>query len=1259
MINEGPPRSVCHRQYLGFSGTQFSPLISPLFRPSKSLDGKRSTIQWEYEDGRTMRRDVLSSGLGRSSAACPCDVPDSSPTHSSLDGGLEATELTLPLTSRSGSLSSMDGGLEAPEPTSPPTSKRSSSMDGCLEAVMPTSPLTSKSQTKINPTYAYFPHVTIVLSPPDSSLTLSKSTHMRHVTGSSSHLDDSLLTLLSDYYYFSNIPIHLDSLTQKSARLSKRHVSTQVEQISRARYGRLFIAAGSGIRISWISQVGSNLSTGEQVSGKCINRFRDRIWNFVQSTPDYWNEEEKKVKTQTQEINVFIIADTPNSPDMSDKCSDNSRTNVRNPDRDVIQQHDHIQPPDDLNHDKESGSHSQDANSVNFRRGISGSPPNHRSFQCSVPKEANKKTEGVPHQGDLTIGGKSDDPGDDRDDRAPESESSATVRTNIRLKEKPTADFTPIKWSYERSGLDVTSEPPTVHVCTSKLASDQSSASRHDHNDSFPSNETSHYEVDPGTILDLENEGDAELLSKKISGTSNITSDLDQLKPGQTPDSSPSVQHINTNASIKIDPSDPKDRTHPETIGNSKVADRVTDSPEDNLNNRDATSDDAMDSQHKAWDQCVKHCQRTKNNSDTSSDSYDTHCTSYSGGMAGLDPDHSAEWVPSSINVSKSKKRRRRTKKQLDQRRKQDSLGKLLSGKQTKEDEEQISTFDIGNANRGKKVKLQSDPHLRGNLHTSGQGLVQDCEGQSSFAATFNSTKHGPDFEDDLESLRGDSGKEEVDMHCDDSIPKPTEHEEDIADDNPEEGERSKEDSLSGNSTGTKRKRKRNKKATKQPKPDQPAAPAAPDQGGIATRSKTQPKITEIMNTKNDKQVPDITKGEKEKNSAPPSSTSNSFPMVAVTDREVVPTQTATTQPQQSNVFKQPKAMTRTDIQRIVSKAVQKSKSRVSNNFAFNSKIQKFKITTDSANVPKFPDIDLSKPFREVAIPEFIWPDERKTMDGLVDIKSKGVIQFVVLARSGHVAHEAWDAPKLDMVRDFASFLLCKIAELKLEFGTILRWTNPWGSVAVVGLDSSDLDMLQRFRTFFTTLRFNHHYFNTFPKDALTNSLSLHILLKNDLREFKEEFLAEALFARNKLYGILETLEAETYTAADTTRAGVSKNGWRNVLLEGDEYFLRSLSAFPALHWFNLGPATVQIHGGERRAETEEEIEAKNKRKRFNMPVGQNLSSAAKASINQSFQADQQMLLLKKRNAKSGVNAPVPAQQPTSEGFKSQNKKKK
>ena len=806
------------------------------------------------------------------------------------------------------------------------------------------------------------------------------------------------------------------------------------------------------------------------------------------------------------------------------------------------------------------------------------------------------------------------------------------------------------------------------------------SKSRHDKDhdsETTKSGDDSHYDYDPGTVLDAENEGDAEILRTRASRTSNLTGELDQLKPGQSSDGSPiaggpedqdpsparllatpegsSLDQIEYSETKKTDvvvhhQKGEKSKTCGKSIANDTEKEERVEKGEDKSDNRD----DDMDSQHQAWDDCERRCQQHDESSYLSVDSGPS--SPYAGGMAGLDPHHSAEWVPSFIDVneSKSKKRRRRHKQTLSKAKNSDSLGKLLSGKQSKADEELISTFDIGNQiYQRKRSKIQEDTEiLGGNLGASGGGHVQDCQDHGSFAATLNSTKHGPDFgwDDDSEMLR-EGSENDNDMIQEDSVENVLEDAVPAGDDKEDPKDANENDSLSSNSTGTKRKRKRNKK-TKPTKPD-----PAPEATGRATRSKTQPRVQDAPEARDASKKESDNKGEKEK--PPRSGAVNDVcdqqeADVAGTssDRRILPFGKADpVPPGQVSLFKQPKIMTRTDLQRLVSKAVQKSKSRTSNNFSFNSKIQRFQVVTKSDDVPKFPEINPLDPLREISIPEFIWPDLDKTMKGMVNVKSRGVVQFVILARSGHVAHEAWDTPPLDLVRDFASFLLCKIAELKLEYGTILRWTNPWGNVAVMGLDTSDLDTLQKFRTFFTTLRFSHHYFNTFPKDALTSSLSLSILLRSELQEFKEEYLAEALFARNKLFGVLETLEAETYTAADTTRAGVSKNGWRNVLLEGDEAFLQSLSDFPAHYWFNIGPASVQIHGGDRRAETYEEIEAKNKRKRFNMPIGQSLSTAAKTSINQSFLDEQKALMLKKKREemKKGIAkkaAPAPAPSP-------------
>ena len=927
-------------------------------------------------------------------------------------------------------------------------------------------------------------------------------------------------------------------------------------------------------------------------------------------------------------------------------------------------------------------------------------PPSFRSFACASPsRESSTVGDAAPGAAgvDLSSGHPTSGPAD-----GSASLGSLLAPTESESDLLPCRDLTEPLQSTKNTNADHEefednggrAKGPEEHLCLSSSGS--RAPSRHDSIkspiDTDVDHDTSASEGletfgRSGVVLDKENEGDREVLTHLASRTSNITDDLDQLHPGQSspeaiPDS-PSTIDVNgqgqlgdvgtlekvtdpghesiisENIKISVVKLDiniesakiaaPVVSANMETVTPDAEIDKI-DKKQSEIQNDDDPDDikERTRIEQERYDRCMQEHDEfyrlederlAKLPSPDTSGSFDPPEDRDEGGRAGLDPDHSSLWGPefinTSVNLSKSKKRRRRQQKNKDKLQGQDSLSKLLHGKQTKEEEERISTYDLGNQRSGQDGKdLDTSGIYSGNLEQKRQKTIKECNKEKDFVATLNSTRYGPDFDQDSTNshsfLRGDSedGKlrqEDLEAHKDVDDGEAEASNEGI-NDNPEaDDEKNEQDKeSSNNSTNGKRKRKRGKKTNnnaKLPKQDQQQPTA--DSKGRETRSKTQgktgPVVEEATGSKGkDHEAP---KGEKEKHPGPE------------------PFAIATAQQSQLSVFKQP-SCSRSELRRLVAKAVRKPKPKISNNFALNSKIEYFKISTDSAHVKKIPVIDEEAPLVEMAIPEFIWPEHDRTIeeDNLVNVKSRGVIPFIVLIRSCHVPNDPWDAPGIDKVRDFASYMSCQIAEHNLEFGTVLRWTNPWGNVAVMGLDSSDLGLLLRFRTFLTTLRYVHQFFNTFPKDAMTESLGISIILKSDLREFQEKYLAEALFARNDLSGVLDTLQSETFTASDKTRAGVSKNGWRNVQLEGDSVFLQSLSKFTALHWFPIGPASVQIHGGERRAETEAEIEAKNKRRRFNMPAGQHLTEAARASINKSFLTDQEKLA---RNLIVPANAPA------------------
>ena len=87
------------------------------------------------------------------------------------------------------------------------------------------------------------------------------------------------------------------------------------------------------------------------------------------------------------------------------------------------------------------------------------------------------------------------------------------------------------------------------------------------------------------------------------------------------------------------------------------------------------------------------------------------------------------------------KKRRKRHQKTRERLQKQDSLGKLLDGKLTKEDEDCISTYALGNVLRrgASGTDLNTSGIQGGNLDQKRRKKVKDCDEERDFAATLNS----------------------------------------------------------------------------------------------------------------------------------------------------------------------------------------------------------------------------------------------------------------------------------------------------------------------------------------------------------------------------------------------------------------------------------------------------------------------------------------------------------------------------------------
>ena len=108
--------------------------------------------------------------------------------------------------------------------------------------------------------------------------------------------------------------------------------------------------------------------------------------------------------------------------------------------------------------------------------------------------------------------------------------------------------------------------------------------------------------------------------------------------------------------------------------------------------------------------------------------------------------------------------------------------------------------------------------------------------------------------------------------------------------------------------------------------------------------------------------------------------------------------------------------------------------------------------------------------------------------------------------------------------------------------------------------------------------------FTLFPKDAVENRGSISVLLRDTFKEYDPKCVPAALFLGNKgLRGSLRATHVKTYKLGDKTRGGVSKVGWRLLLLQGCPAFMKSLENFSEDDRFSLGSGFVYIRGGTRK----------------------------------------------------------------------------
>ena len=189
------------------------------------------------------------------------------------------------------------------------------------------------------------------------------------------------------------------------------------------------------------------------------------------------------------------------------------------------------------------------------------------------------------------------------------------------------------------------------------------------------------------------------------------------------------------------------------------------------------------------------------------------------------------------------------------------------------------------------------------------------------------------------------------------------------------------------------------------------------------------------------------------------------------------------------------------------------------------------------------------------------------------------VIAFVVL-KFDPTSDKSWSVPDPPLWEDLINNVLGYIVEHGLPCGQAYRWANLWGRVGLLGLSPKKMDLVHQYRKVIELQRTGNIRFTIFPKDGLEKRGNLSVLLRDNHRALKVEWLPKALLMRSRMRGGLRVTHEKTYKDTDFTRNGTSKQGWRLVLLQGCPIFMKSLEKYDQEHRFPVGAGHVLIRGG-------------------------------------------------------------------------------
>lgn len=167
----------------------------------------------------------------------------------------------------------------------------------------------------------------------------------------------------------------------------------------------------------------------------------------------------------------------------------------------------------------------------------------------------------------------------------------------------------------------------------------------------------------------------------------------------------------------------------------------------------------------------------------------------------------------------------------------------------------------------------------------------------------------------------------------------------------------------------------------------------------------------------------------------------------------------------------------------------------------------------------------------------------RKIADEETEVRSTGIMQFVVLQRVLR-DDSTWVLPTVQQFHDLVGVVELELMKQSMEVLKVLKWSNIWDSVGVLGLDLEDEEAYQHFCVFIECMKCQNTVYAVVPKELVVEQSSVSTILRHEHRGLDLADLPDAIFLRNDLDGALEVTHSRLYGAADKTRAGQPKEGW-------------------------------------------------------------------------------------------------------------------